>query len=255
MGGVVQLRGRVMALLIVASAALALTTSCSGSDASDASAGTGEAAEVTGSSVSGDDAGAASATDDSSASPAGQDDPGSTSTPPGTSPPPVETAPTSDTDQSNSSSDPSGDDDTTVAPLEVAVPGPTVTAGMDDDAAFGTGISASVVDVESVDIVGRLRGERSGPGVAVTVAVTNASTAPISLDLVIVDLLGSDGASAVPIGSSSEDRLTGELDPGQSATGQYQYFIPPDLRQSATIAISYSADAPTALFMGALPDA
>lgn len=251
MAAIVHRRVSLVRLAFVAAATIAATTSCAGGDDSESTTGPSEVAqEVSSAEPAGADSDAS--TVESAASTEAQDDRVS---PSATTTPPVETVPTSVPRESNSSSDESGDDMITVPAPDVAVPGPTVAVSLEDDVAFGTGISAMIVDVGSVDVVGRLPGERSGPGVTVTVGVTNASSEPISLDLVIVDLIGGDGASAVPIDSMSEDRLVGELGPGQSATGQYQYFIPLDQRQSATIAISYSAEAPTALFTGALPDA
>lgn len=69
-----------------------------------------------------------------------------------------------------------------------------------------------------------------------------------------VDLIANTGASAIPVESGVHRRLSGELQPGASAVGRYQYYIPADQRPSATITISYAAGVPTALFTGDLPD-
>ena len=135
------------------------------------------------------------------------------------------------------------------------VPGPTVTSEIDEPADFGTGIIATIDEIAAVDVEGRIPGERSGPGVMVSVRVENQSSAPITLDFTTVDLIGLDGASAIPVEMEESIRLEGELAPGASAVGRYHYFIPVEQRASATITISYAAGVPTALFTGALPDA
>ncbi len=140
-----------------------------------------------------------------------------------------------------------------VAP--VPVPGPTVAGELEEEANFGNGVSASIVEVEAVEVEGRLPGERSGPGVLVTVAVDNDSAETISLDFVIVDLVRRDGASAIPVEMTERVALAGELAAGQSAAGKYQFFIPADQRPSATIIVSYAVGMPTALFTGDLPSA
>ena len=135
------------------------------------------------------------------------------------------------------------------------VPGPTVTSEIDEPADFGTGIIAAVDEITAVEVEGRMPGERSGPGVMVSVRVENQSSASITLDFTTVDLIGLDGTSATPVEMDESIRLEGELEPGASAVGRYHYFIPVEQRASATITISYAAGVPTALFTGALPDA
>lgn len=147
-----------------------------------------------------------------------------------------------------------GETVTTNTEAPVVVPGPTVPAQLDDEADFGTGVIASIESIEAVDVEGRAPGERSGPGVLVSVRIENTSTRPISLDYALVDLIDRDGASAIPVEMATSRRLSGDLQPGASAVGHYHYFVPAELRQSATITINYAAGVPTALFTGALPD-
>lgn len=136
------------------------------------------------------------------------------------------------------------------------VPGPIVEpVALDEPAEFGTGVVAEVVGVESVTVEGGLPGERRGPGVAVTVALTNGTPEAISLDHVIVDLVEPDGGSATPIDSSGTEPLTGVLEPGATATGTYHYFLPLDAREGVSLTISYAAGVPTVVLIGNLPGA
>lgn len=144
--------------------------------------------------------------------------------------------------------------DGSVGALPIPVPGPTVAGPIEEEVDFGTGVTASIVDVEAVEVEARLPGERSGPGVIVTIEVDNGSADAISLDFVTVDLIQRDGASAIPVGLATPSGLEGDLEPGATSTGRYQFFIPVDQRVSATITVNYAADVPTALFSGDLPD-
>lgn len=139
--------------------------------------------------------------------------------------------------------------------IEILDLGPVVTTELSEPADFGTGVVASILDVEPVDVEGRIPGERSGPGLLVSVEVDNQSDDAISLDYVTVDLIGSDGSSAIPVLLAEPQDFSGELAPGATAVAKYQYYIPADRRQPATITVSYASGVPTALFSGALPDA
>lgn len=134
------------------------------------------------------------------------------------------------------------------------VPGPIVEpVSLDEPAEFGTGVVAEVVGVESVTVEGGLPGERRGPGVAITVALTNGTSEAISLDHVIVDLVEPDGGSATPIDSSGTEPLSGVLEPGATATGTYHYYLPLDAREGVSLTISYATGVPTVVLIGNLP--
>jgi hypothetical protein len=137
----------------------------------------------------------------------------------------------------------------------IPVAGTTIPAELDSAVDFGTGVVAAVTDVEAVEVVGRLPGERSGPGVRISIEVTNGSDEQISLDFVTVDLINSEGASAIPVEEETPRTFSGSLEPGASAVGVYQFFIPSEQRASAFLTVNYASDQPTALFSGDLPDA
>jgi hypothetical protein len=126
---------------------------------------------------------------------------------------------------------------------------------LDAPADFGGGVTARLTEIEAVTVEGRLPGERSGPGVAITVEITNDSGAPIDLSLVTVDLVDAAGASASPITSSEAPGVSGELAAGAATTGRYLYTLSADDRADATVRVSYTASAPTVLFTGNLPNA
>ena len=104
-------------------------------------------------------------------------------------------------------------------------------------------------------VTGSLPGEQSGPGIELTIEITNQSQGPIDLNAVTVDLTDAADVSASPIEPPEPIALAGELSVGGSTTGRYQFTLPLEDRDDATVRVSYSADAPTVLFTGNLPDA
>ena len=120
---------------------------------------------------------------------------------------------------------------------------------------FGDGVTATVSAIEPVTAEASLPGEVGGPGVAITVEITNGSAGAVDLDAVTVDLTDASGASATPITPPEPEELSGSVAPGESAQGRYVFSLPTDDRAGATLRVSYSADAPSVLFTGDLPDA
>ena len=118
---------------------------------------------------------------------------------------------------------------------------------------FGNGVGIELTSIDSVEVEGRLPGEISGPGLAITIEITNGSEAEIQLDNVTVDLTDATGASASPATPQGEENLSGPLAVGASTTGTYLFTLRAEDRAGATLRVSYTADAPTVLFTGDLP--
>lgn len=236
-----------MRRLLVALVLVGAITACAGSGSDESASGVTpdaarqEPAETTGTTLAADDS-----TTPQSTAPLRSTDPGAPTV-----------APT--TPSAAAGADEATSTTSAVVPVPAVtlppVPGPTVVADIADEADFESGVSASILEVEAVDVEGRFPGERSGPGVVIAVQVENGSGDTISLDFTTVDLVGSDGASAIPVVMDDSVRLEGDLAPGASALGRYHFYLPVELRSSATITFSYAAGIPTALFTGALPDA
>lgn len=139
----------------------------------------------------------------------------------------------------------------------VSIPPPVTAApvGIDDVAPFGNAVSARIVSVASTQAEAHVPGERSGPGVLVTVEMTNGSAAPINLDNVTVDLTDANGSSASRVTPTEPHDLAGDLAPGQTTTGEYLFAMPVDQRGSVTVRVKYSADTPVVIFAGSIADA
>lgn len=93
-------------------------------------------------------------------------------------------------------------------------------------------------------------GEISGPGLAVSVEVTNASDADLALDAISVTLTDSAGTPSSYVPVSDSQPFAGTLAPGKSATGTYVFTIPTDKRSPITVGLIYGPSTSVVLFTG-----
>jgi ABC-type Fe3+-hydroxamate transport system substrate-binding protein len=99
----------------------------------------------------------------------------------------------------------------------------------------------------NVTVSGQGPGELSGPGVALTLRVTNGSSSPLDLDAVTVsasirgqEASSSDAAPAKP--------FSGRLAPGANAEGVYVFVLPAGARRPVGVVVSLAPDLPVARF-------
>lgn len=156
--------------------------------------------------------------------------------------------------------DPAPSAEPTVAPAPTTdpaapfVPGTEPAVPLTATAEFGTGMSARVAGLESVDGVAEGPGEVAGPSVRVSVVLTNGTGAAASLDSTVVNLYaGEQLAPGEPLSGPGVSVFTGTLAPGASATGVYVFRVPSDLRDHLQITVSYDPTSTTVLFEGAGP--
>jgi hypothetical protein len=142
----------------------------------------------------------------------------------------------------------------TVEADPAAVAGVADPVGIDDTADFGNGVSARLTAVEAVEAEGNLPGEFSGPAVALTIEVTNGSRQSIDLGAVTADLTFRDGVSAYPVRDPERRPFSGELAPGDVATGSYVFTLDPAERADVALRLSYTTEAPTVIFAGSVAD-
>lgn len=117
-------------------------------------------------------------------------------------------------------------------------------------AAYGTGVAAALVKISSLKTTPQLPGEIAGPGVAITVRITNSSTKTIDLSSVLVDVQDAAGTPSIPMTGAPAEPLRGPLAPGAAASGVYVFTLSTDFKGDAHIAVGYSSKAPVALFVG-----
>lgn len=140
-----------------------------------------------------------------------------------------------------------GDINQTVAAVELTtLPAVAVT----DKADLGNGVSVRLDSVEAVHADAQLPGEIAGPGVKVAVVIKNDSPAAIDISNVGVDVVDAAGTPTIFMSASPSAPFTGQLAAGSSATGVYVFALPASYTDPAAISVSYSTDAPIALFSG-----
>lgn len=122
---------------------------------------------------------------------------------------------------------------------------------LDQRAAVGNGITASISSLKAIQGTGTGRGNVSGPALRVTVLLKNGTSAPVSVDGVTVALAyGRDLTPASPLNDPSAAPFHGVLGAGKQATGVYVFSIPENARDSVTVSIGYQAGAPIMVLTG-----
>ncbi|PRY49339.1 hypothetical protein LY71_106116 [Geodermatophilus tzadiensis] len=132
-------------------------------------------------------------------------------------------------------------------------PPPVLSAvGLDEPAAVGDGVRATVRSVEAIDGTGYGPGNIAGPALRVTVRLDNGTAEPVSLDGVAVDLAyGADSTPGSPLDDPSRAPFSGTLAAGSSAEGVYVFTVPADQRDTVTVQVGYRPGAPVLAFTGA----
>jgi hypothetical protein len=176
-------------------------------------------------------AGAPSAGAPSGSAPSGRAPSGSA--PETSAPPPVTPAPTG----------PTGDVD--------APPPAHPAVALDQPAAVGDGVTASITSIEPIQGTGTGRGNVAGPALRVAVRIDNGTAKPVSLDGVTVGLTsGDDHTPASPLDDPSQVPFAGTVRPGDTADGTYVFSIAEDARDAVTVTVGYRAGAPILVFTG-----
>lgn len=130
-------------------------------------------------------------------------------------------------------------------PMSSAAPVP-----LTETAQYGNGVAVSLPGIEALTTTAELPGEIAGPGLKVSVQITNSSAATIDVGNVVVDLQDSHGVPAIPMSASPASPFAGSVEAGGTATGVYVFTAPSDYANPATITVSYTTEAPVAVFVG-----
>ncbi|MGN6607603.1 MAG: hypothetical protein ACTHMS_11425 [Jatrophihabitans sp.] len=133
---------------------------------------------------------------------------------------------------------------------------------------FGTGVTARITAVKAVTVEGVGAGEISGPGLNLTIVLTNNTRRAIDLDNSVVTLTDADGHPAAlmtftPDGGQGQDddvpapdpasfthAFRGSLAPHRTATATYVFTVPTGHRNPITVNLSYAGSQPTVIFRG-----
>lgn len=115
-------------------------------------------------------------------------------------------------------------------------------------AAAVPGVQIAVDSAEIVDGEAHGPGEVAGPAFLIAVSVANGTGAPVSLDGVVVNVYGPDGAAGSVLASDPRGSpLQGDLAPGAKASGTYVLRRPGDPAASYVVSVSLGAGTQTVL--------
>lgn len=117
-------------------------------------------------------------------------------------------------------------------------------------ASFGDAVTARILSVEPINAKAHGPGEISGPGVALSIRITNGSARAIDLGTVTVNVTASNGSPGLQLLGPPASAFNGSLTAGQSATAVYVFTVPVQFRKPVTVSVSYTAAAPVVLFRG-----
>lgn len=109
-------------------------------------------------------------------------------------------------------------------------------------------VSLKSIDSRRVKAVGP--GEVGGPALVVTVRIDNDSSRDLNVDSAYVTVLDSRGQVGMGLTNSPARPFTGSVPAGDSATGVYVFHVDKAARSPIKVTVTYSADHPTALFVG-----
>jgi cytoskeletal protein RodZ len=138
------------------------------------------------------------------------------------------------------------------APVTPASTAPPVEVSLDEGADLGA-VDVEITQIESVEGEARGVGERSGPSLRITLALTNSTSEPVATDLALVNLYyGEELTPATELSGPGVEMFPSTAGAGETVTGRLVFLVPEDERDHVVIEFTYSTEAPKALFSGAV---
>lgn len=124
-------------------------------------------------------------------------------------------------------------------------------AALTATAVYGGGVTGQITRVVAVRASAQGPGEVAGPAVSITVRIDNHSGQAVAVGNAVLNVSDAQHTPGVLVTSSSQP-LAGTLAPGAHAVGTYVFTLPTGHRDPVSVTVSYSPDAPVALFVGAV---
>ncbi len=135
----------------------------------------------------------------------------------------------------------------TVAPRRVERRAPT---GLDGQGEPAKGIEVTLTSVKGVRAEARGPGEVSGPALAVTVQVANATDKPFDTANAVVTLTSSGGRPGLAMTGPPAQPLPSSVAAQSNAFGVYLFTVPVGRRDPITVEVAVSAAEPVVVFRG-----
>ncbi|MET3805224.1 hypothetical protein ABIB25_002225 [Nakamurella sp. UYEF19] len=104
--------------------------------------------------------------------------------------------------------------------------------------------------IVTVNVTASGPGETSGPGVTITLRVTNSGPRAASLTNVGVEVTGKSGVPGVQVAQADVVPFVGTVAPGKTAEGSYLFRLDSAEQKPLTIAVNSFASSPTVIFVG-----
>lgn len=144
----------------------------------------------------------------------------------------------------------------TAAPTDTAPPaaGPDTPesppVGLDESPTVVDGVTVRVKSLDGVDGEATLPGEVSGPAVRAELEVYNASTAPVDLSTVVVNLAYGTGRTPANTFSTGTSSFPTSVAAGATATGVFVFAVPTEAQDDLRLTFDYAVDVPVVVFEG-----
>ncbi|KPG87041.1 hypothetical protein AEQ27_03775, partial [Frigoribacterium sp. RIT-PI-h] len=122
--------------------------------------------------------------------------------------------------------------------------------GLDESPAVVDGVTVRVKSLDGVEGEAALPGEVSGPAVRAELEVYNASTAPVDLSTVVVNLAYGTGRTPANTFSTGTSSFPASVAAGATATGVFVFAVPADAQDDLRLTFDYAVDVPVVVFEG-----
>lgn len=138
----------------------------------------------------------------------------------------------------------------TVVPTRVVR---TTKAPLRETGDLGSGVSARVTRIESVDGEARGPGEVAGPALRVTLEIKNSSKKDVAMSSALTNLYyGKKRLPASVLSGPGVEPFPASVAAGRTAAGRYVFGVPDRGRDPVVVEFSLTTDAPTVEFEGRL---
>lgn len=125
---------------------------------------------------------------------------------------------------------------------------PAVDLGTETE--VGDVATVTVLDLARADVEARTAGEISGPGIIVSVRLSNDTEEQLDLGWVTVNAEDADDVPLSPMGGPPADPFFGPLAVGDSAEATYVFRLPEDVSTPITVTVNPVPDVAVAVFTG-----
>lgn len=125
---------------------------------------------------------------------------------------------------------------------------PAVDLGTETE--VGDVATVTILDLARADVEARTAGEISGPGIIVSVRLSNDSDEQLDLGWVTVNAEDADDVPLSPMGGPPADPFFGPLAIGSSAEATYVFRLPEDVATPLTVTVNPVPDVAVAVFTG-----